>query len=46
MKLTSFRIKDQTHIKDLQEAGLIKPEVEQAIPATLRGRLDQVLRSQ
>jgi hypothetical protein len=46
MKLTSFQIKDQTHIKDLQEAGLITPEIAQAIPATLRGRLDQVLRSQ
>jgi hypothetical protein len=46
MKLTSFRLKDQTHIKDLQEAGLITPEIEQAVPAALRERLDQVLRTQ
>lgn len=46
MKLTSFRIKDQTHIKDLQEAGLITPEIERAMPATLRDRLAQVIRSQ
>lgn len=46
MKLTSFRLKDQTHIKDLQEAGLITPETEQAIPAALRERLNQVLRSE
>lgn len=46
MKLTSFRLKDQTHIKDLQEAGLITAEIERAIPASLRDRLAQVLRSQ
>lgn len=45
MKLTSFRLKDQTHIKDLQEAGLITPEIEDAIPVILRERLQQVLRS-
>jgi hypothetical protein len=46
MKLTSFRIKDQMHIKDLQEAGLITDEIERAIPATLRDRLAEVLRRQ
>ena len=46
MKLTSFRLKDQTHIKDLQEAGLITPEIEQAVPAALRERLRQVLSTQ
>lgn len=45
MKLTSFRIKDQMHLKDLEEAGLITPEIERALPATLRERLDQVIRS-
>jgi len=28
MKLTSFRSKDETHIKDLDEAGAITPEIE------------------
>jgi hypothetical protein len=45
MKLTSFRLKDQTHIKDLQEAGLITPEIGLAMPAILRDRLQQVLRT-
>jgi hypothetical protein len=45
MKLTSFRLKDQTHIKDLQEAGLITPEIEMAVPVALRERLSQVLRT-
>jgi hypothetical protein len=45
MKLTSFRLKDQTHIKDLQEAGLIKPEIEQTVPAALQDRLPHVLRT-
>ncbi|MDX1980101.1 MAG: hypothetical protein SFV51_07525, partial [Bryobacteraceae bacterium] len=42
MKLTSFRLKDQTHIKDLEEAGLITPEVEADLPPVLRDRLAQV----
>lgn len=45
MKLTSFRIKDQMHVKDLQEAGLITPEIERAMPAILRDRLAQVMHS-
>jgi hypothetical protein len=28
MKLTSFRSKDETHLKDLDEAGVITPEIE------------------
>ena len=39
MKLTSFRSKDETHLKDLDEAGLITPEVEAGLPETLRARL-------
>jgi hypothetical protein len=39
MKLTSFRIKDQTHIKDLDDAGLITPEIEATLSAALRERL-------
>ena len=39
MKLTSFRAKDETHLKDLDEAGLITPAVEAGLPETLRARL-------
>jgi hypothetical protein len=42
MKLTSFRSKDETHLKDLDEAGLITPEIEAALSETLRARLAQV----
>jgi hypothetical protein len=42
MKLTSFRAKDETHLKDLDEAGLITPEVEADLPAVLRERLARV----
>ena len=43
MKLTGFRLKDQMHLKDLQEAGLITPEIKLAMPPALRDRLQQVL---
>ena len=39
MKLTSFRAKDAAHIFDLDEAGLITPEIEAALPPLLRERL-------
>jgi len=39
MKLTSFRAKDETHIRDLDDAGLITPEIETTLPAVLRERL-------
>ena len=42
MKLTSFRSKDETHLKDLDEAGLITPEIESGLSVTLRARLAQV----
>lgn len=42
MKLTSFRAKDEAHLKDLDEAGLISPEIEAGLSAILRGRLLQV----
>ncbi len=41
MKLTSFRAKDEAHIKDLDDAGLITPDLEADLPALLRERLDQ-----
>ncbi len=42
MKLTSFRLKDQTHLKDMEEAGLITPEVLEPLPALLRERFERV----
>ena len=42
MKLTSFRAKDEAHLKDLDEARLITPEMEAGLSAILRARLAQV----
>jgi hypothetical protein len=42
MKLTSFRLRDEVHLKDLDETGLITPEIEAGLPAALRARLAQV----
>jgi len=42
MKLTSFRAKDEAHLKDLEEAGLITAEMEAALSPILRERLAQV----
>ena len=41
MKLTSFRAKDETHILDLDEAGLITPGIEAVLTPELRERLQQ-----
>jgi len=41
MKLSSFRAKDETHIIDLDEIGLITPEMENALLPTHRQRLEQ-----
>jgi len=41
MKLTRFRAKDEAHINDLDEAGLITPEIEARLSETLRRRLVQ-----
>jgi hypothetical protein len=38
MKLTSYRLKDQVHIQDLDHAGLITPEIEQTLSAPLLAR--------
>jgi hypothetical protein len=46
MKLTSFRLVDKTHIIDLDSVGLITPEIEKALPGTLRERLEQVRREE
>ncbi len=42
MKLTSFRLKDQTHLKDLDDAGLITPEIEAGLSQPLFERLSEV----
>jgi len=39
MKLTSFRAKDEAHLKDLDEAGLITPQVEAGLSPILAERL-------
>jgi hypothetical protein len=42
MKLTSFRAKDEAHLKDLDEAGLIAAEIEAGLSPILRERLVRV----
>jgi hypothetical protein len=42
MKLTSYRLRDQTHLKDMDEAGLITPEIESSLSPILGDRLAQV----
>jgi hypothetical protein len=46
MKLTSFRLKDQTHFKDMDEAGLITPQMEADLSPVLRDRLGLVRASE
>ena len=42
MKLTSFRAKDEAHLKDLDQAGLITPEIEGHLSEILLERLHQM----
>jgi len=42
MKLTSFRLKDQVHIQDMDEVGLITLEIEELLSDELRERLRRV----
>ena len=42
MKLTSFRLKDQVHVQDLDGAGLITRSMEDALSPLLQERLAQV----
>lgn len=42
MKLTSFRASDEAHLKDLEEAGLITPQIEAGLSPILAERLTQV----
>ena len=41
MKLTSFRSKDETHVKDMDEAGVITSEIEAALSPLHLERLRQ-----
>ena len=42
MKLTSFRLTDQMHLKDMDEPGLITPEMETELIPVQRERLADV----
>ena len=42
MKLTSFRASDEAHLKDLDEAGLITPEIQAGLSPVLAERLAHV----
>lgn len=42
MKLASFRARDEAHLKDLDETGLITNEVETSLAPALLGRLSRV----
>ncbi len=46
MKLTSFRMKDQLHLKDLDSARLITAEIEASLAEPLRTRLAEVRAAQ
>ncbi|MEO8051289.1 MAG: hypothetical protein ABI833_12810 [Acidobacteriota bacterium] len=46
MKLTSFRLKDQVHIQDMDSVGLITPEIEASLSEVLRERLKTVRASE
>lgn len=43
MKLTAFRDKDRTHLRDLIDVGLLDPTWPQRLPADLAARLQQLL---
>lgn len=42
MKLSAFRDKDRVHIRALDAAGLVTPEIESALSAELRSRLQHI----
>jgi hypothetical protein len=41
-ELTSFSMKDKVHIQDIDEVGLITPEIEQTLSEPWRARLAEV----
>ena len=42
MKLTNYRAKDEAHLKDLDQVGLITPDIEERFSGVLRERLHQM----
>ncbi len=42
MKLSAYRDKDRVHIRSMDAAGLITPEVEKALPIDLQSRLQHI----
>ncbi len=42
MKLTSFCLRNQMHLRDLDEAGLISPEIEASLPPEFAERFVRV----
>ena len=42
MKLTSFRLRDRVHLKDMDAMGLITPQIEAQSPQALRERFRKV----
>jgi hypothetical protein len=46
MKLTSFRLKDQVHLQDMDSVGLITPAIEHSLSPALRERLGKVRASE
>lgn len=42
MKLSAYRDKDRVHIRSMDAAGLITPQVETALPSELRARLQHI----
>ena len=42
MKLTSFRLRDRVHLKDMDAIGLITPQIEAQLPQAFRERLRSV----
>jgi hypothetical protein len=45
MKLTSFRDKDRTHLRDLIELGLVDESWPDRVPPVIRSRLEELLRN-
>ena len=42
MKLSNYRDIDRVHVRDMDEVGLVTAEVEAALPAALRERLQEI----
>ena len=42
MKLSAFHDKDRVHVRGMDAAGLITPEIEESLPAELRSRLQHI----